>query len=155
MNATTAWLLLGVVGAVLILNARRPPSPPPPSAVLPYTRVSPTHAAQAADTLGAFDRDYQRTFVTSEVAKDPEGVVRRLFAHRAATLRALNETRFRLPNDLDMERRLAAAIEAVDRDMLERIEDARQRCGMDLLHPGPVDDAWYGAWYRASNDVVT
>ena len=61
----------------------------------------------------------------------------------------------RLPNDLAAERALAAATDDLDARMLEHIEDARQRVGAHLLHPGPVDDAWYGSWYRGSNDLVT
>ena len=58
----------------------------------------------------------------------------------------------RLPNDPDAEHRLATRVHRLDRDMLARIETARRRCGAELLHPGPVQDAWYGAWYRAAND---
>ena len=143
-------LIVVIIVGVLILRGRRHTRSIPSE----FERVSPRHVSRAAEVMSAFDRDYQRTFDGSEVSKDPEGAVRRLFAHRAATLQALNETRFRMPNDLTMERELAATIEDIDRDMLERIEDARQRCGMDLLHPGPVDAAWYGSWYRAANDVV-
>ena len=80
--------------------------------------------------------------------------VRKLFAHRAHAQEAMGELRMRLPNDLARERRLAAAAEALDRAMLEHIEDARERLGTPLVHPGPVDDAWYGRWYRAANDLV-
>lgn len=152
MSTTVLVIVVVIVVTFLIVRGRRHPG----TRAIPseFERVSPRHASRAAGIMTAFDRDYQRTFDGSEVSKDPEGAVRRLFAHRAATLQALNETRFRLPNDLTMERELDAAIEDIDRDMLERIDDARQRCGMDLLHPGPVDAAWYGAWYRAANDVV-
>lgn len=83
-----------------------------------------------------------------------EAAVRALFRHRAAALREMHEVRMRLPNDLALERRWAALTEALDASLLDLIEDARQRCAVPLVHPGPVDDAWYGAWYRAANDRV-
>lgn len=83
--------------------------------------------------------------------RDPAEAVRALFRHRATALAEMHEVRMRLPNDLDAERRWAALTDDLDARMLAHIEDARRR-GPALLHPGPVDDAWYGQWYRASND---
>lgn len=115
--------------------------------------VSRRHAAEARRALADFDAAFQGTF-SRGAAEAPAEAVRGLFARRARALTALGEIRLRLPNDLDLERALAAAAESCDRHMLERIEDARERTGAVLLHPGPVDDAWYGRWYRARNDVV-
>jgi hypothetical protein len=125
------------------------------AALLPaaYDRVSPRHTAEAAQAARAFDSAFQRSF-RPEAADDPEGVVRELFAARAKVLTALNQVRLRLPNDLDAEREVDRAIEDADRDMLERIEDARERCGSPLLHPGPLGSWGYGRWYRAPNDFV-
>ena len=78
--------------------------------------------------------------------------VRALFVERARVLKALGELAMRMPNDPQAEDRLAAYTRQVDADMLRHIEDARQRCNTQLLHPGPVDDAWYGAWYRPANE---
>lgn len=117
-----------------------------------FRTVAPVHVDEALRTAAAFKQDYLGTF--GAPGPDPATRIRRLFAHRARALRLLNEARLRLPNDLDAERRLAAAIEDVDRSMLERIEDARDRGGAPLVHPGPVDAAWYGQWYRAANDTV-
>lgn len=108
---------------------------------------------EAVGACEAFDRDFQATFGTAALDA-PEAHVRKLFAHRARAQRAVGEARMRLPNDLVAERALVAAAEDVDRAMLQHIEDARRRCGAPLVHPGPVDDAWYGAWYRAANDAV-
>lgn len=77
-----------------------------------------------------------------------------MFAARARVLKAAGELRMRLPNDPDAEHLLATRTHRLDREMLARIETARTRCGADLLHPGPVHDAWYGAWYRAANDAT-
>lgn len=121
-------------------------------ALAPFRGVSSSHVDEASRTIAAFRRDYLDTFRAS--GGDAATRIRRLFAHRARTMRLLHEVRLRLPNDLDAERRLAAAIEGVDRSMLERIDDARDRGGAPLVHPGPVDAAWHGAWYRAANDTV-
>lgn len=119
----------------------------------PYENVSPVHVFRARAAARAFDERLKATF-EPEAADKPAELVRRLFAERARALEALHELRMRLPNDLDMERELAAVTERADRAMLERIEDARQRCGAPLVHPGAVGSAWYGAWYRAANDAV-
>ncbi len=77
-----------------------------------------------------------------------------MFAARARVLKEFGELRMRLPNDPAAEHDLAKRMHRVDRHMLAQIETARRRCGADLLHPGPVQDAWYGAWYRAANDAT-
>lgn len=118
----------------------------------PFAEVSPQHTREARAALLNFHARFKRTFVRSE---DPEAAVRSLFNARARALQALHEVRMRLPNDLSLEKRVVTATEAIDRDMMERIEDARQRCGAPLVHPGPVDDAFYGAWYRAPNDYIS
>jgi hypothetical protein len=166
MEDAASWVALLAALALLALLRRRPRAAPrhgpgggPPPRLLPrellseFRDVSPRHAAAAADAAAAFDRAFQRTFDAG--ARDsPADRVRQLFAHRARAQLNLNELRLRLPNDLARERRLAALAERLDRGMLEHVEDARQRCSAPLLHPGPVDDAWYGRWYRAANDVV-
>lgn len=124
-----------------------------PDALLAFEWVSPRHLDDATRAAVAFDLAYQETFQPA-AADRPGEAVRALFSHRASALTALNQLRMRLPNDLEAERTLDAAIQGLDRDMLEHIEDARQRCGAPLLHPGPVGDAWYGRWYRAANDLV-
>ena len=133
-----------------------PPAAPAPAgrpAVLALMAPFRAHAAEAGKALAAFDRDAARTFQPG-AAEDPATYVRRLFAHRARVQALVNAVRLRLPNDLAAERRYAAAAEELDRAMLERIEDARQRCGAPLVHPGTLGDAWYGAWYRAANDII-
>lgn len=106
----------------------------------------------ATTAAGGFDLEFSRTFAGQESA--PGQGVRRLFARRACLLTALNEIRMRLPNDLTLERRVDALITQADRAMLDHIEDARQRTGAPLLHPGQAGDAWYGQWYRAYNDEL-
>lgn len=78
---------------------------------------------------------------------------RAMFACRARIARELGEAAMRLPNDPDLELRLAAAREGLDAVLLEHIDVVRRAAGTPLLHPGPVDAAWYGAWYRAANDA--
>lgn len=107
------------------------------------------HDALLERALSSFHAHYERAFERESCT--PESV-RLMFAARARVLRALGELRMRLPNDPDAEHALAARAHALDRHMLARIEASRQRCGADLLHPGPVNDAWFGAWYRAAND---
>lgn len=109
------------------------------------------HAARAS--VLDFEAAAAKTYEPDAGADGPRRV-RVLFLHRDRALKALREVRMRLPNDLTDERRLARLTEALDASMLTNVEDARQRCGAPLVHPGPVDDAWYGAWYRAPNDVV-
>ena len=79
---------------------------------------------EALEASHDFDRAYQRTFDPA-AADRPAEVVRALFAARARAITAVNQLRMRLPNDLNAERRLDAAIEHLDREMLEHIEDAR------------------------------
>lgn len=116
--------------------------------------VSPRHVDAARREAVSFEFDYQRSFRAGAAHSGAE-LVRLLFARRAQVLEALREIRMRLPNDLRLERMAVGAIEESDRRMLEHIEDVRVRCGVPMLHPGPVDDAWYGRWYRAANDVVS
>lgn len=116
--------------------------------LVPIDRQTATATAAAE----AFDADFSRTFAGRESA--PGQGVRRLFARRACVLTALNEIRMRLPNDLTLERKVDALITDADRQMLDHIEDARQRTGAPLLHPGQAGDAWYGQWYRAYNDEL-
>jgi len=95
-----------------------------------------------------FRREYELSFSRCNAAQ-----VRRLFEARARVAREYGERRMRLPNDHEAERSLDAEHEELDAQLLERIEEARQRCGAQLVHPGPVNNAWYGAWYRAANDA--
>jgi hypothetical protein len=100
--------------------------------------------------------DFERAYDAALAALDPDPAarVRAMFACRARTQAALGELRMALPNDLVLERQVAALAEDLDRGMLAHIEDARAQLGVPLVHPGPVDDAWYGAWTRAANDLV-
>lgn len=127
-----------------------------PSALDDYeTRAGCGRHVQAARAAGLdFEAAAADTFDPG-AATDGARRVRVMFRHRDRALRELREVRLRLPNDLTDEKRLAGLTEALDADMMATIEDARQRCGAPLVHPGPTDAAWYGAWYRASNDVVT
>lgn len=109
------------------------------------------HAARAS--VLDFEAAAAKTYEADAGADGPKRV-RALFLHRDRALKELREVRMRLPNDLTDEKRLARLTETLDASMLAAIEDARQRCGAPGVHPGPVDDAWYGAWYRAPNDVV-
>lgn len=118
-----------------------------------FETVSPAHVRRAVDYCRQFHRDFQATFGAGALAQ-PAAAVRRLFASRAGAVGQLNQLRMRLPNDLDLEKRLVELTDAADGSMLDHIEDARQRCGAPLVHPGQVGDAWYGRWYRAANDVL-
>lgn len=118
-----------------------------------FAHVSPRHMQDAERQAAEFDAAFRASYLP-RAADSAAEAVRALFARRAAVLGSLGELRLRLPNDLDMERALAAATEDCDRRMVQAIEDARERTGAVMLHPGPVDSAWYGRWYRASNDEV-
>lgn len=111
------------------------------------------HVRAARAAVLDFESASAATF-EPEAARDGPRRVRAMFLHRDHALRELREVRLRLPNDLTDEKRLASLMDTLDTDMLAVIEDARQRCGAPLVHPGPADDAWYGTWYRAANDVV-
>ena len=144
---------LAIVAAVVALlwarrrtGRRAAPVTWPPELDLPGR-----HVAAAREAAADFDAVFQTTF---RDAVDGPSVVRALFARRALARTALADARMRLPNDLRAEQRLARAAEDLDRRMMEHIEDARQRLGAQGVHPGPLDDAWYGQWYRAANDVV-
>lgn len=123
-----------------------------PAVLNGFREISPRHVDSAKGFLRTFHARCRATFRGRR--EDGVTAVRALFAARARVLQALHELRMRLPNDLALEKQVAAATEALDRDMMERIEDARRRGGARLVHPGPVDGAWYGSWYRASNDFV-
>ena len=166
---TAAAALAAAAAIVYLLRRSQPPlavgaaaAPPPPPKVAvwlladaeAFRDVSPAHVDAAHRAAHAFAEALARTF-QPQASDKPAEAVRALFAQRALVLTALHELRMRLPNDLARERQLAAVTEAADRQMLEHIEDARQRCGAPLLHPGPLGDAWYGRWYRASNDWVS
>lgn len=108
------------------------------------------HVHAARQAAGRFEH----ALVTTPSGGDHAAAVRALFRHRAQAMAEMHEVRMRLPNDLDAERRWATLTDEMDARMLAHIEDARRRGGAALVHPGPVDDAWFGQWYRASNDVV-
>lgn len=146
------WRILVAVALVLyMLGSSRSQPPSARMRSFPQARHGGKHVAAATEAGREFERAYVLTFRETE---DPQGAVRKLFAARASVLKEMNELRMRLPNDLELETQFVETAEAVDRDLLERIEDARQRLGAPLVHPGPVDDAWYGQWYRAANDVL-
>lgn len=148
-----ALLALALLAAAVLLTRRRRGEAPGNARLFPaqLNAYAGPHLDRARRETAAFERVFQDTF---EERDDYAASIRDMFRHRARVQENLNELRMRLPNDLTMERRFAAQADALDRDMLAHIEDARQRCGVPLLHPGPVDDAWYGAWYRAHNDRV-
>lgn len=168
-QALAAAVALGLL-AVWVADRRRPTrrtrrSPPFPAALVdppppslwplsadvvdncPHCRA---HVRAAQDAVAAFEAALPSTRRPGAGAAE----VRALFRERAAALREMHEVRMRLANDLDAERRWAEATDALDADLLVLIEDARRRCAVPLVHPGPVDDAWYGQWYRAANDAL-
>lgn len=136
------------------LHARSPPRPAPGLAPLDrFSAAAPRHSQEARDAFGEFMRVFRASF-DGDAARHGAELVRALFTWRARVNRSLREVRMRLPGDLKAERALANAMEDADRAMMEHIQDVRERCGAPLVHPGPVGDAYYGRWYRASNDVV-
>jgi hypothetical protein len=149
--AVRASLLAAVLGFLLLMWTRRAGGGGGvfPAELGAFRDAGPLQHDAAREATADFERAFQRTLSTADAP-----AVRLLFAHRARAQQHLHELRMRLPNDLSAERRLAALAERLDRAMLEHIEDARQRGSVPLVHPGPVDDAWYGRWYRASNDLV-
>lgn len=169
MNALVALLALALLGlwwrgsryraaaAPARPAAHEAPAPAPPALwpagemtqydSCPYCRPH-VRAAQAAVAR------FQAALPAAEAPGAGEDEVRALFRERAGALREMHEVRMRLPNDLDRERRWVALTEALDATLLELIGEARDGAGVPLVHPGPVDDAWYGQWYRASNDAV-
>lgn len=120
-----------------------------PAELRSFAPVSPAHAREAEDAVADFQGVFRGTFGPKV---DGPRVVRALFAARARAAKALGELKMRMPNDMPAEQRFEQAREELDARLMEHIEDARQRCGAALLHPGPVGDAWYGAWYHAAND---
>lgn len=152
MEEWVRGLLVLATAVVLSRWLRRPPA----AAAEPSTAPDAFDVAAAASPAHSLAARAAWTNFQAAVRDvgDAAGV-RRLFAHRALVQTHLNEAVMRLPNDLTAERRLAAAAEDLDRAMLEQIEAARQRVGAPGVHPGPLDAAWYGQWYRAANDSVS
>jgi hypothetical protein len=161
-TAALAWVLFNraharpaLLGGLLGGHATRrlprgwPPLPPALRAVHPRSYDA------ALRDLGHFADVFARTF-RPEAAGSDQGprLVRELFAARARVLRDLHELRMRLPNDLELETAAVHATEEQDHAMHDHIEDAKERCGVPGLHPGPVDGLFYNRWYRAANDDI-
>lgn len=138
--------------------------PRPPAASLPrgwpvlprdLRAVHPASYDGAVRGARQFAATFALTF-SPDATGDAQGprLVRELFAARARVLRDLHELRMRLPNDLEQEKLAVQAIEDQDHAMHDHIEDAKERCGVPGLHPGPVDGLYYNRWYRASNDDI-
>jgi hypothetical protein len=126
---------------------------PPVRAHLPLisNAISPLHARRIHASLDSFWDAY--TKASGADTARAQRLLRAMFMSRARIRAAFGELGMRAPNDPAAEKELVAAWERLDAAMLARINVVRRASGTPLLHPGPVDNAWYGAWYRASNDA--
>lgn len=118
--------------------------------VAEFAGVSPKHYATFERARRAFLSTYALTFEYRFLGAT---LVEQLFANREEALTALGEVRLRLPNDLDGELRFVRAMEAADRGMMERIDEARARMNA-FVHPGPKSAAHAAVRVRAIDDVV-
>ncbi len=126
--------------------------PPIPEAM---RAVSPEHCALAETHAREFEAHFQKTFEWRSADRTAAThLVRGLFARRAAMLAELDDVRMRAPNNSALERSMTPTREDASRRTMEHIEDARERCGVPLLHPVPLEDWQYSRWYRAANDVT-
>lgn len=145
--AVSAWLPPGAAASAL---APRPqPAYPPVDAAT--CSASPVHCARAADMLRKFAAAYQSTFPGS--TPGCADAVRRMQAHRAGALASMYALRMRLPNDLHAHDALTRHIQRIERSTLMHVDDACARCNLGRAHTRPIDDHYYGHWYRASNDT--
>lgn len=153
---TVVLLLMCVWFAVLwarkrVRKARESRLPPGVGAIGPQLRpFSTTHYDACVHALRAFASEYRLTFQHGGCEKQ---ALLSLHSLREEALRHMYQLRMRLPNDIAAERDLARNIEDTDRLLRHYITDAQQRCGQDLLFPGPIDDMFYKQHYRAHNDT--
>lgn len=139
-------------------RSRREESPPATRGRLRQVRlqsisnaISPAHARRIDTCLRSFWDAYSEAAGADRARA--QRLLRAMFLNRARIRAAFGELGMRAPNDPASEKELVAAWEQLDAAMLARIDVVRRASGTPLLHPGPVDNAWYGAWYRASNDA--
>ena len=156
--AVWAWVLWAPPAAAAAGDA--PPATPGPAAVA-ADAIDPTPAFEAWAALApehfARARARARRFVAEYAAAGPDPtpvVVRRLFGLRGGVLEDLHALRMRLPNDLDAEAAMAAAIAEADDALMACIDDVRTRGGHPMLHPGPLDAWFYRGPERAANDLL-
>ena len=115
-----------------------------------FAEQYPTHYKEAQDRVKAFNAAYQKTFDYGNISID---TLNNLFSIRVDVLYNISEIKLRLPNDLDMERHLAAAYEQADRRLMEYITDAKSRFNINI-NPGQTSSAFAARNYRAANDIV-
>lgn len=155
MKAGT-WVLLAVAAWALLHWARgyvrdlRPlpagARPPPPD----LRALSPVLHDDCEASLRAFAAAYRRSFRHGGCTRE---AVLELHDQRRRVLECLYGLRMRLPNDLEAEARLTRHVEETDGLLLAYIAEVQARCPeAALLHPGPLDDAFYRQHWRAHND---
>jgi len=110
----------------------------------------PMHFKNAKDSVKAFNSAYQTTFDYNNISVD---AINALFSIRDDVLYNISEIKLRLPNDLDLERSVAAAYEQADRRLMEYITDVKSRFNINVT-PGQCSSAFAARSYRAANDVV-
>lgn len=116
------------------------------------TEHSGGHHDAAMQALRAFAAEYKLTFQHGKCTKQ---AVMALHSLREDALTHMYQLRMRLPNDMDAEATLTQHIEDTDRILRASLREAQARCPeARLLYPGPLDDAFYGDFYRAHNDVL-
>jgi hypothetical protein len=115
-----------------------------------FSKQYPTYFKNVEERIKAFNEVYQTTFDYENVSVD---AIDDLFSIRDDVLYNISEIKLRLPNDLDMERHLAAAYEQADRRLMEYITDAKSRFNINI-NPGQTSSAFAARNYRAANDIV-
>ena len=115
-----------------------------------FEKQYPTYYKKTQDHVKAFNAAYQKTFDYGNISKD---TLNTLFSIRVDVLYNISEIKLRLPNDLYMERHLAAAYEQADRRLMEYITDAKSRFNINI-NPGQTSSAFAARNYRAANDIV-
>ena len=157
MKAGT-WVLLAAA-AVALLHwargyarervARNLPAgarPPPPD----LRPLSPVLHDDCTAALREFAAAYRRSFRHGGCTRE---AVLGLHDLRRRALDCLYGLRMRLPNDLGAEARLTRQVEETDALLRAYIGEVQARCPeAALLHPGPIDDAFYRQHWRAHND---
>ena len=115
-----------------------------------FAKQYPTYYKNVEERVKAFNVAYQKTFDYGNISID---TLDTLFSIRDDVLYNISEIKLRLPNDLDMERDLAAAYEQADRRLMEYITDAKTRFNINI-NPGQTSSAFAARNYRAANDIV-
>ncbi len=129
--------------------ARNLPSgvrPPPPE----LRGLSSQLHDECVEALRGFAAAYRRSFQHGGCSKEAVLGMHRL---RQRALGCMYGLRMRLPNDLEAEAALTRQIEDTDALLRAYVAEVQGRCAeAALLHPGPIDDAFYRQHYRAFND---